>query len=258
MACQTLRVLSFLGLALLLPAGAAAWTPEHQLTIAWEAARLAPRDLYRQILRHKEEFEAGVLAAPGEARACEQNPDGSGAFDKTAKAEAEGAVRAIRDHRPFAEVVRRLGRLTRCLAWANNPLSMGDEDAEEARYAADFSRYVESAERRFPLMFYGLRTSLDRARDLSPLLADTVKRGRAIYPRIGDEYRRIDFASGIGRFDDRSTAFGVASVSFSHSITDAALALRFVWLRAGGEDPRTSLPRDGSKILQLNRAGRPS
>jgi hypothetical protein len=256
MASHTFRVLSSLGLALLLPGAAAAWTPGHHLTIAWEAARLAPRDLYRQILRHKEEFEAGVLA-PGGARACEQNPDGSGAFDKTAVAEAEGAVRAIRDHRPFAEVVRRLGRLTRCLAWANNPLSMGEEDAEEARYAADFARYVESAEPRFPLLFYGLRPSLDRAKDLSPLLAETVKRGRAIYPRIGDEYRRIDFASGIGRFDDRSTAFGVASVSFSRSITDAALALRFVWLRAGGADPRTSLPRDGSKILQLNRAGRP-
>lgn len=256
MASSSLRFFSFLGLALLLllPSEAIAWTPEHHLTIAWEAARLAPRDLYRQILRNKEAFEAGVLAAPEDA-ACEK---GRGGFEKTAAAQAEGAVRAIRDHKPFAEIVQQLGRLTRCLAWANNPLSMGEEDAEEARYAADFARYAASAEPRFPLLFYGLRTSLDHSKDLTPLLADTVKRGRAVYPRIGEEYRRIDFASGIGRFDDRSTAFGVASVSFSHSITDAALAMRFVWLRAGGADPRTSLPRDGNKILQLSRAGRPS
>src|SRR5262245_29881094 len=143
MANSFFRVSSCLGLALLLPAGAAAWTPEHHLTIAWEAARLAPRDLYRQILRHKGEFEAGVLAAPGDWRQCERNLDGSGTFEKTATAEAEGAVRAIRDHKPFAEIVGRLGRLTRCLAWANNPLSMGEEDLEEARYAADFSRYAE-------------------------------------------------------------------------------------------------------------------
>jgi len=36
------------GLALA-AAPAEAWTPKTQVTIAWEAARLAPRDLYRQI-----------------------------------------------------------------------------------------------------------------------------------------------------------------------------------------------------------------
>jgi len=247
---------SILGLALAWPSAAAAWTPDYRLTVAWEAARLGPRDLYRQILRNKGEFEAGVLAAPAPG-ACEKNPDGSGELEKTVAAATDGAVREIRAHRPFAETVRRLGGLVRCLADANNPLSTGSSDGEETRYTADFDRYVESAEPRFPLLFYGLQPGLERGKDLSALVARTLERGRLTYPLIGLEYRRIDYGFGVSRFDDRSTAFGIASVSFSHAVTDGALALRFVWLKAGGGDERTALPRDGERVLVLKRAGRP-
>jgi hypothetical protein len=90
----------------------------------------------------------------------------------------------------------------------------------------DYLRYAETAEPRFPLIFYGLMPALDAGKDLSPLVDVALKRGRELSPAIAGEYRRIDFASGIGRFDDRSTAFGVASVSFSHAVTDVTLALR--------------------------------
>jgi hypothetical protein len=73
---------------------------------------------------------------------------------------------------------------------------------------------------------------------------------------IGGEYRRIDFASGLGRFDDRSTAFGVASVAFSHAVTDVTLALRYIWLAAGGIDDRANLPAGGSRLMLLPRSGR--
>lgn len=245
-----------LACALAWPSAALAWTPDYQLTVAWEAARLGPRDLYRQILRNKGEFEAGVLAAPAPG-ACEKNADGSGDLDKTVAAAADGGVREIRAHRPFAETVRRLGGLVRCLADANNPLSTGSSDGEETRYAGDFDRYVESAEPRFPLLFYGLQPGLERGKDLAPLLTRTVERGRLAYPLLGLEYRRIDFGFGVARFDDRSTAFGVASVSFSHAVTDGALALRYVWLKAGGGDERSALPKDGERVLVLKRAGRP-
>jgi hypothetical protein len=72
---------------------------------------------------------------------------------------------------------------------------------------------------------------------------------------IGREYRRIDFASGQGRFDDRSTAFGVASVAFSHAVTDVTLALRYIWLASGGIDDRANLPAGGTRLMLLPRAG---
>ena len=142
-----------------------------------------------------------------------KNPDGSGQLDRVIADEVAAAVAAIRGHKPFEEIVRRLGVVSHYVADANNPLAASTADPEERRYFVDYLRYAETAEPRFPLIFYGLQPGLDASRDLSPLVDAALKRGRELYPAIGGEYRRIDFASGLGRFDDRSTAFGVASVA---------------------------------------------
>ncbi len=236
---------------------AAAWTPATQVVIAREAARLSPPDLARQIEKHKRAFEEGVNSPFSDTDAGRhmKNPDGSGQLDRAAEAAMSAAVEAIRGHKPFEEIVRRLGVVSHFVADANNPLAASGDDAEERRYFVDYLRYAESAEPRFPLVFYGLLPGLDGARDLSPLLDAALKRGRELYPAIGGEYRRIDFGSGIERFDDRSTAFAVASVSFSHAVTDVTLALRYIWVAAGGIDDRANLPAGGTRLTLLPRAG---
>jgi hypothetical protein len=246
-------------LACIASAPARAWTPKIHQTIAWEAARLAPPDLARQLIRRRAAFLAGVIqpfddADPSRHR---QDADGSGNLGAALEDAVTQAVAAIRAHRPFDEIVFRMGVAAHFMADANNPLASSNADPEAGRYFIDFLRYAESAEPRFPLIFYGTRPGLERAPDVADLLADTLHRGRAFYPLIGLEYRKIDFASGIGRFDDRSTAFGVASVAFSHAVTDVALVLRYIWIRAGGGDDRAGLPAGGTRLLLLPRAGLP-
>ncbi len=244
--------------ALAAPAGG--WTPASQVTIADEAARLAPPDLYRLIDRHRRQYHEGVRAPfeDGDPARHEANPDGTGVLDRVILAEVEGAVRAIVEHRPFAEVVYRLGVVSHYLADANNPLAASAADPDEGRYFADFLRYAESAEPRFQLIFYGLKPEIDRGRDFRPLLAETLKRSRELYPLVSLEYRRVGFAPGRTAFDDRSTAFGVAALAFSHGVSDVALALRYVWLKAGGADQRSYLPSDGKQLLLYPRGGRVS
>jgi len=239
-----------------LAAPASAWTPGTQATIAREAARLAPPDLARQILRHKADYQAGVQAPFGDTDPLRhmKNPDGEGSLDRVIAAEVEAAIADIRDHRPFADVVRRLGTVAHFVADANNPLATSGDDPEEGRYFADFLRYAESAEPRFPLIFYASSSPLASPRDLGGLLAATLARGRELYPSVGREYRRIDFASGLGRFDDRSSAFGVASVAWSHAVTDVALVLRYIWLRAGGADDRPEMTGGGGRLMLVPRA----
>jgi len=246
----------------LLPAAAPAraWTPKTHQTIAWEAARLAPPDLARQLIKRRASYLAGVIqpfddSDPSRHR---KDPDGSGSLDAALEDAVAQAVAAIRAHHSFDDVVFRMGIVAHFMADANNPLASSNADPDAGRYFLDFLRYAETAEPRFPLIFYGIRPGLERAPDVADLLADTLRRGRALYPMIGLEYRKIDFASGIGRFDDRSTAFGVASVAFSHAVTDVALVLRYIWLRAGGGDERSGLlPAGGTRLLQLPRAGLP-
>ncbi len=245
----------------LLPAAAPAraWTPKTHQTIAWEAARLAPPDLARQLIKRRAAYLAGVIQPfdDSDASRHRKDPDGGGSLDAALEDAVAQAVAAIRAHRPFDEIVFRMGVAAHFMADANNPLASSQADPEAGRYFVDFLRYAETAEPRFPLVFYGMHPGLDREPDVAELLADTLRRGRGLYPLIGLEYRKIDFASGIGRFDDRSTAFGVASVAFSHAVTDVALVLRYIWLRAGGGDERPGLPAGGTRLLLLPRAGLP-
>ena len=240
---------------LLASAPASAWAPGTQTAIAREAARLAPPDLARQIEKHRRAYETGVLAPfqdtdPGRHM---KNPDGSGSLDKVLYQEVDATVSAIRAHRPFEEIVQRLGQVAHYVADANNPLASDGTDSGEGRYFLDYLRYAQSAEPRFPLVFYGVPPALDR-RGVKPILEAALRRGRAFYPMVGREYRKIGYSSGIGRFDDRSTAFGVASVSFSHAVTDVSLVMRYIWLTAGGADDRTAVVNAGTRVLVLPRA----
>ncbi len=254
-----MRLYRLAGLALLpislLAPPLAAWTPETQEVIAFEGARLAPPDLYRQIDRHRRELAEGTRVPFRRARAEQhvENPDGGGTLAETLVLEAERAVEMIRGHRPFAEVVHQLGVVAHYVADANNPLNVSDADPQESRYFADFLFYLESAEPRLPLLFYGVLPGLKEMGSLAPLVSRTVERTRELYPLVGMEYRRIGFASGVGRFDDRSTAFGSASLAFSHAVTDVAQVYIWIWVRSGGYDPRMGIPEQGTKVLQLPR-----
>ena len=238
----------------LLAGPALAWTPATQVTIAREAARLSPPDLYRQIDKHRRAYEAGVNSPFAETDSSRhaKNPDGSGRLDRAALDAVDAAIQAIRGHQPFEEIVRRMGVVSHFVADANNPLAASAADPEEGRYFVDYLRYVETAESRYPLVFYGMPSGTE-TRGVSSLLDDALRRGRQLYPMIGREYRRIGFGSGVGQFDDRSTAFGVGSVAFSHAVTDVTLVLRYIWITAGGIDDRTHLPAGGTRLTVLPR-----
>jgi hypothetical protein len=263
-----LRRVAF-GIAVALAAAAplAAWSPTTQVSIARTAARLAPPDLQRQIEHRADRFREGVLAPfqEGVAERHYRNRD-RGALDAALADEVAGAVAALRQPAPFDDVVYRLGRVAHWVADANNPLNAAGDDPNEARYFSDWLRYADSARPRFAPVFYLGEPSVASDRDLRLLVLRALQRGRDFYPRVGDEYRRIGYGAGTRAFDDRSTAFGVAAVSYSHAVTDLARIYRYVWIEGGGGDPRSqpwstarAVPglAGGERLLLLPAAGRP-
>ncbi len=251
------RTLLVLAAVLAVPAGA--WTPASQQSIAEAAARLAPPDLYRQLARHRRAYLQGVRDGFGERdpQAHSKHADGSGRLDGAIAAAVDNAVRAITAHQPFSEICYRLGIVSHFVADANNPLNTDQTDPEEGRYFADFLAYLESADLRVEIVFYGFRPAFDGRRDLPALIAESLERSRGLYPMVGREYRRVGFASGRAAFDDRSTAFAVAGLSYSHAVSDIAEVLRYIWLEAGGIDTRRRLPVRGREFIQLPRTVRP-
>jgi hypothetical protein len=213
-------------------AGAPAWgwSRDTLLALVDDAADYAPPDLRRQLERHEKHYREGVLTA---MRSVGGEPIATAVRDAAA-----AAVRAIEEHEPFAQIVPRMGAAAYLVAIANDPLLVGDGDADERRYAEDWSRYVESARPRFAVTFEGAGRDVQRPDQLDALVRTAFERGRRFYPFLGREYRRIDFASGVARFDDRSTAFGLGTLSYSHAVSDIIATLRYIWLRSGGADRR--------------------
>lgn len=238
---------------------AVAWGPQSQAAIAREAARLAPPDLARQLAKRPAKLRDGALA-PFSGTAAERhyrNRD-KGSLDRAILEEARAAIEALRRPATFDQVAHRLGVLSHYLADANNPLNAAGDDPNEGRYFADYLRYAQSAEPRFALVFYAGEPAVESEEGLRRMVLRSLARGRQLYPLVGGEYRRIGFVPGIGRFDDRSTAFGVAAVGFSHAVSDVARAFRYVWLQGGGADPRLSLTASHERLVVLPRSAGPA
>jgi hypothetical protein len=235
-----------------------AWSPESQRAIAADAALLAPPDLAGQLARHARELAAGAVEPfdEGEAERHFENEDGTGALDLALAREVADAVAALRAFRPMGEISRRLGRISHWAADLNQPLNASASDPEEPRYFRDFALYADSARPRFAVVLYENAAPVADAAGVEALVSRALGRGRKLYTLVGREYRRIGFAPGRERFDDRSSAFGVAALTYSHSVSDAARLFRYVWLAGGGGDPRAVLDRARDRLLLL-RAGAP-
>ena len=127
-------------LLLVIHAPALAWSKQSHVDIAWEAARLAPPDRFRQILTHKNAYRDGVIAPfdDTERSRHEKNADGSGFLDRVIVEEAKRSIAVLEGFTPFRDIVYQLGILVHSIIEASNPLLSSSADAREEEYAADF------------------------------------------------------------------------------------------------------------------------
>jgi hypothetical protein len=210
--------LSLLFLTTALPA--LAWTEAANHRIALKGAELGPPDLRLVIDQFRDDYLRGVdSAAVDRAHLRAQ-----------IEAEARGIVQLLRTNKPMVQVVEHFGILARLAGEANNPRP-GD---------ADFAHYFERRLARFPTIFYGV----DRRFALGAYLDRTFARTTKFVPLMDEEYMRGSAAT----FDDHSTAFGIASVCYSHAVTDLANLQVYVWKEAGGSV--RNVPR--SVVLNAN------
>jgi hypothetical protein len=196
-----------------------AWTRAADQRIATKSAELAPPDLRIIINKYHDEYLHGV----DDALASEGTDIHRRRLRERIDAQTRGIVKMIRTNQPMNAVVGELGNLSHLIGDANNPFHIGDDDAA-ARI--DFEQYFERRLARFSPVFYGFDTNLDLNTYLDKMFARTTRLG----PLMSEEYGRGNGST----FDDRSTAFGVASVCYSHAITDTVNIYYYIWKAAGG------------------------
>jgi hypothetical protein len=224
-----------LGIVLLiafLPLTASAWTRVADERIAKKGAALAPPDLRVLLEKFESDYRKGLDrgdAEEGEAHRRTQ-------LRQRIERETRGIIAMIRGNEPMNLVVERMGGLAHLVADANSPFHVTGELALKKDYEAYFERRMA----KFPTVFYGLEPSLN----LNKVLDRTFTRSTRFYPLVRTEYSREPG----GNFDDRSTAFGVASVCYSRAVTDLVNVYYFIWREAGG-DVRTAPAMRKSNLL---------
>jgi hypothetical protein len=212
-------------LVFLIPISASAWTRASDQRIAKKAAALAPADLRTIIERYHSEYQAGLART--------NSIEDRAKLSEQIEAETNAAIRSVHARKPMSDLVEHLGVLAHLVSDANTP----------AR--GDFEQYFERSQRKFPTVFYGLDSNFSVQR----YFERTLHRTSHFTPLVGLEYARATSSEG---FDDRSTAFGVASVCYSHAVTDLVNLYYFIWKEAGGDVRSAKAVRRGNLLLHAN------
>jgi hypothetical protein len=234
-------------LIVFLPLTAHAWTRASDERIAMKGAQLAPPDL-RLLLEH---FESDYKQGLARAQADEGSESHryfvlsrSGKLRERIEKQTAATVTMIRKREPMPQVVERLGELAHLVADANNPFHVSNDDPRLDASRNDFEQYFERRMPKFATVFYGL----DSRFQLGGYLDRTFARTSKFYPLMSEEYFRFGERRTSAEFDDRSTAFGVASVCYSHAVTDLVNLYYYIWREAGG-DVRTAPLMRGSNLI---------
>lgn len=238
-------------LLLLFPLTATAWTRVSDERIAKKGAALAPPDLRMLIERFEADYKQGLARAQADEGTDSHHyfvTSREGRLRERIERETRGAVDAIRKGEPMNTVVERLGGLVHLVADANNPFHVAKSDPRLTASKSDYEQYFERRLPKFPTVFYGL----DPQFRLNAYLDRTFARAAKFYPLVAAEYFRDGERRTSAAFDDRSTAFGVASISYSRAVTDVVNLYYFIWKEAGGDVRSAAVMRDGNLLLNAH------
>lgn len=243
-----MRRLGFVLLLGFLPLTASAWTQAADERIALKSAKLAPPDLRMILEKYEGDYRRGLELAQSDEGSETHHYfvlSRSGRLRDAIERETRGAITSIRKGDPMSMVAQRLGTLAHLVADANNPFHVSNEDPRIAASRNDYARYFERRLGKFPTVFYGLDTKFT----LSGYLDKTFARSARFYPLLREEYLRGGKVRVSTEFDDRSTAFGIASVSYSRSVSDLVNLYYYIWKEAGGDVRSASVMKNGNLLL---------
>ncbi len=234
-----------------LPVIASAWTRTSDERIAKKSAALAPPDLRMILERFDGDYKRGLERAQAEEGSASHHffvLSREGRLRERIEKETAKTIEMIRGGEPMSLVSERLGTLAHLVADANNPFHVANDDSRITASHNDFEQYFERKLAKFPTVFYGLEPRFR----LSSYLDKTFARTAKFYPLMSEEYFRGGTLRTSAQFDDRSTAFGVASVCYSRAVTDLVNLYYYIWKEAGGDVRSAAAMQRGNLLLNAN------
>lgn len=211
-----------------------AWTSKTYQLVVVKACSLMPLSFRNIVYHHKEEILTGVLKpddAPESTHIYDVNSK-SGYLQARIEALVNQIPQKIHDHVSFKEISMDFGRLAHYTCDLNDPLLLSDSDTREPQYAPDFAQYLERNISLFPWIFDGHENALLKNDQWNEYIQKTAEDAVRNYSVIGDSYFPQGVLVSSDTFDPKSLPFGIASLSYSHSITDTVQIWFAVWQKA--------------------------
>ncbi len=209
-----------------------AFSPETRVAITLNAFKLMPPSLRTQLEKHKKECLMGTLGPMINGGEQNHYPGVNGELiAEKIFHQVDVITKMINNHEPFKNVIYEMGVLSHHITDLNFPLTMSGDGKE---YYNDFANFCRNKEDKFKVVFYGFYDPYLSEEDIHNFSAEANRRSSSNIPYVKDSFSRARQGSQ-AEFDDRSTLFGIAALSFSHAVTDTARLWIFMWKQAHGD-----------------------
>lgn len=242
-------VLPGLLFAALWPAPANAWTEDTRTRMIQQSMELMP-DALRSILEQQQALclegaRSATGAAGSEMRHRGGDPEDVRRQIATTAAAVRETVDAINRHEPFRQIAFRFGQVAHLVADLNYPLNHPEGGAVTGPEYDRYGEFVESAMDRFRLVLDPIATDWLREDDLDGYLEAIAERARGYGLRLEEVFRLEAEHPDPKRFDDKSIAFGIASLAYSRSVSDVSRIWLYIWHQANGDMEGVPFPLFG-------------
>jgi len=215
-------------------APALAWTAATRVAMVDDAVKLMPTSLRQVLERRKNDLRRGMLEPMTQEDATSHRPPWDGG---TLPASVEGAARDLvsgaETRVSFNDVARRFGVLAHFVADAGFPPAAAGAPGA-ARYG-HFAALCQTRRERFPFVFYGHANDALDKNDFKTFALAILDRARTEDGNLANAYAAAPSWDDAASFDDRSVPFAIASLSYSHAVTDIVQAWLAAWRLCHGD-----------------------
>ena len=238
-----------LALAILSPvAPAAAWTDATRQKMLKDALKIAPPALTEILTAYEKQLIRGMLdpsRREDEEVHWQHADDGRGLAARGA-AMKDAEIRAmLEERRSPRRIAYEFGTLAHLVADLAFPLSVSDADPREPLYRDAYRRYIESKLGRIPFVFDRQPPPELVRGDLEAFALESARQAAGNYKPIGPAFRDDGTPAGPQALDERSVPFGVASLAYSHAVSNITWVWMHTWKSVNGDmsgTPALALP----------------
>jgi hypothetical protein len=221
-----------------------AWTASTRIVMIDDAIKLMPTSLRGVLEKRRSDVLRGMLEPlTREDTLPHRPPWEGGSIENSVDSAARELVAGASSRVSFHEVARRFGVLAHFVADTGFP--PGAAGVAGAPRYAHFAALCETRRPKFPFVFYGHDNAALSKGDFKRFTLAILDRARAEDATLARAYAQAGSENNAAAFDDRSVPFAIASLSYSHTVTDIVQAWLAVWADCHGDLGGT--PYQGAK-----------